>query len=397
MRLPAIHARRRLNVLGINSGTSIDSVDLALVSVARRGDGCTCRYITGGERKYPPALRQRLLSAAESSALPFLELMSLDRELGRFMGQTARAFANRLANRRIAVDCVASHGQTIQHLPRQVTLSGKQESATLQIGSLETIAAATGKVTVGDFRQADIAFGGEGAPITAGAMYRLFADTRTSRLIVNIGGIANYFYLPDRRATSLVQAADCGPGNIICDALARRLFDLPYDRGGAAALHGTVSRRMLSLLMAHPAFTATRSVSTGRESFGTDLVERILTLGRELSLSPSDLMATAAQLTVEGIVMSVTRLTDTHTPAGKLYLTGGGSRNRFFVRGLRDRLDGMSVERIDTLGIPSGQVEAAAYAVMGEACLRGESLAAPVTGRRRDAHPVLGKIAQPPL
>lgn len=394
---PAVRARRRLHILGINSGTSIDSVDLALVRVDRRGRSVTCAYVTGSERKYPPALRERLLAAAGSQSISFTELTSLDNELGLFIGRTARAFMSRLARRRIRVDSVASHGQTIQHLPGSRAQGGRLSHGTLQIGSLEQIAAQTGVIVTGDFRQADIASGGEGAPITVGAMHRLLSDRKESRLIVNIGGIANYFFFPAGKSLRYVQAADCGPGNLLSDQLAVRQFNRPFDRNGELACAGQVSKRLLTLVLADPVFTGRRTVSTGRESFGAALVERLCKLAGELELSLNDIMATTAQLTVEAIAASVLKMKLPPMDRGKLYLTGGGARNRFFVRGLRDRLPGIALERIDSLGIPAGLVEAAAYAVMGEACLRGESLAAPVTGLRRDAHPILGKIAQPPL
>ncbi|MCB2230177.1 anhydro-N-acetylmuramic acid kinase [bacterium] len=397
MLLSRLHTRRRLTVLGMNSGTSIDSVDLALIEISRREKNCTCRYMSGTEKKYPAVLRDRLLAAAESDTIPFEELTSLDHELGLFMGRTARQFITRMSNKRVTVDLVASHGQTIQHLPGRIALGGKPAHATLQIGSLERIAAQTGRVTIGDFRQADIALGGEGAPITVGAMHRLFGDKKETRLIVNIGGIANFFYFPAGSSLKSVQAADCGPGNLLSDLLCRKLFDKPFDTDGALARAGQVSRRLLSLLLAHPFFTGHSDISTGRESFGPELADHIVALGSELSLSPHDILATAAQLTTEGIIASLAHLKPASPPARKLYLTGGGARNRFFLRGLHDRLPEMKVERIDTLGIRAGLVEAAAYAVMGEACLRGESLAAAVTGSRTDAHPILGKIAQPPL
>lgn len=397
MPLNRLHTRRRLTVLGMNSGTSIDSVDLALIDVSRRGKSCTCRFLGGMEKKYPVRLRDRLLAVAESDTVSFPELTSLDYELGLFMGKAARQYIMKMSKKQVKVDLVASHGQTIQHLPGKIALSGKPAHATVQIGSLERIAAHTGLVTVGDFRQADIALGGEGAPITVGAMHRLFGDKKESRLIVNIGGIANFFYFPAGSTLKGVQAADCGPGNLLSDLLCRKLFDKPFDKDGALARAGQVSRRLLSLLLAHPFFTGRSDISTGRESFGPELADRIVALGSELSLTPHDILATAAELTIEGIVSSLAHLKPATPPARKLYLTGGGARNRFFLRGLHDRLPGMEVERIDTLGIRAGLVEAAAYAVMGEACLRGESLATGVTGLRTDAHPILGKIAQPPL
>ena len=150
-------------------------------------------------------------------------------------------------------------------------------------------------------------------------------------------------------------------------------------------------------MLAHPFFTRRTDISTGRESFGDELADWIVSFGEEFSLQPVDLLATAAQLTVEGVVAAVQPLLANDRRLTKLYLTGGGARNRFFASGLQTRLPGVTVAPIDHLGIPSGLVEAAAYAVMGEACLRSDSLASAATGRAAKVRQILGRIVQPPL
>jgi anhydro-N-acetylmuramic acid kinase len=395
--LPRLLKKQRLTVLGLNSGTSADSVDLAAVRVDRSNNRYRARVLDGATRKLPARLRTLLLGAADSETFKLDHLVYLEQALGMFFGDAARRFVSRLAKRSIKVDLIASHGQTVRHCPGVVNYAGTRVRGTLQIGSLEQIAARTGCVTVGDFRQADIALGNEGAPITVAAMQRLFGDKRESRAVVNIGGMANYFYFP-KGARRSVQAADCGPGNSLCDLLAQTLYNEPFDRGGRRALQGKASQRLLSLLLADPFYIAP-IVSTGRETFGPKMFERMIAFGKDFKLPPEDLMATAAELTVIGIAEGGWLLIDENPTIRNLYLTGGGVRNKFFTQRLARVIDSASVTSIKKLGFDPGLVEASAYAVMGEACLRGETMPSGFgndkTGRPR-VWPVSGVIVQPP-
>ncbi|MEW5796201.1 MAG: anhydro-N-acetylmuramic acid kinase, partial [Candidatus Zixiibacteriota bacterium] len=288
------------------------------------------------------------------------------------------------------------HGQTVRHLPRKTRFAGYLVNGTMQLGSLEQIAAHTRRIVVGDFRQADIALGNEGAPITGAAMHRLFAAVEESRLIVNIGGMSNFFYFPGRKARRAPAAADCGPGNSLCDILASRLFGVPFDRGGKLARSGRTSQRLLTLLLGQPYFKR-GARSTGREEFGQRLADRLIAAGRKLRLEKADILATAAELTVCAISRSLRPFIRRDRTVRSLYLTGGGVHNRFFVERLRGLSDSLAVESIAALGYDSDLVEASAYAVMGEAALRGEALPTRFgSGMRKPHRPVLGRIVQPP-
>ena len=397
-----LEKRTQLTVLGLNAGTSADGLDLAVVRLSRRGPDCGGQVKTsvvgGSRRAYPADIRHEILRMADSRTVELNHLLLLHEALGAFYGRSAARYVRKLARSGIRVDLVASHGQTVRHLPMRADFLGHKLSGTMQLGSLERIAAATGCVTAGDFRQADVALGGEGAPITVAAMARLFGDPTEPRLIVNIGGMANYFYFPAGANPTHIEAADCGPGNSLCDLLAQRLYNQPFDKGGRCALAGKASQRLLSLLLADPFFTSA-TVSTGRETFGPAMVERMVQFGNDFGLSPDDLLATAAELTVIGIAESVWLLIDDNRAIQKLYLTGGGARNKFFSRRLSRIFDRVKVTTVRELGVDPGLVEAAAYAVMGEACLRGEALPTRFGGGKRPNQkhkPVSGKLVQPP-
>ena len=388
--------KRTLVILGLNSGTSADGLDMAVMRISRTKRCAAVKYLAGRAKPYPSELRRLVLKVAESRTIDLNAVIHLDSLLGRFFGRAASAYIRKLAKNNIRVDVVASHGQTIRHLPHKVQIGRFSVAGTLQLGAPERIAAATGKMVVADFRQADVAVGNEGAPITAGTMQRLFAANTESRLIVNIGGIANYFYFPKEKSRLKPSAVDCGPGNSLSDILSQRLYGEKYDRKGVRASKGKVSERLLTLLLANPFFSG-KTISTGREDFGLTIAEEILDFGQRFGLTPEDMLATVAKLTAAAIVMKVRPLLDRDRKLSKLYLTGGGRKNNFIVNRLRQLLPEMEIHRADELGINADFIEAAAYAVMGEACLRSESLNLQGKNKTGSAAPGFGIIMQPPV
>jgi anhydro-N-acetylmuramic acid kinase len=395
MSLARIISRKQLTLLGLNSGTSADGLDLAVVRIHRSARSVRVTYLDGRERKFSRDLRKLVLQVADSNVVSLEVLIELDALLGDFFGRTARSLCQRMERQGVKVDVIASHGQTVRHYPRKVRRLGRWAHGTMQLGSLDRIAATTGCLTVGDFRQADVAAGGEGAPITTGAMQRLFGDERESRLIVNIGGMANYFYFPAKSTGEKTAAADCGPGNSLCDILAARLFSQPFDRSGRIAASGQVHERLLSRLQADEFFTGRRT-STGREQFGAAMADVIVGFGRRHRLDNAILMRTAVELTAQSIAHKLRPLLRRDGSLTSLYLTGGGRRNIFLVRRLGQLLPGLTIRAADELGIGADFIEAAAYAVMGEACLRGEAGPATTASKNRQLRPVPGRIAQPP-
>lgn len=398
MSLNSLLQRKGLLVLGLNSGTSADAVDLALLRITRSAHGVTIRFIDGAERKFPTTLRRHILAAAGEQEIAYDALLALDTLLGEFFARAASAFLANQPRQHRTVHLIASHGQTIQHRPKSIRLGSRKTSGSLQLGSLDHIAAHTGCVTIGDFRQGDIATGGEGAPITTPAMASLFGDSAESRLIVNIGGIANFFYLPAGKKIDRADAADCGPGNMLIDACTNTLLNQKYDRNGAIARSGTASDSLLRQLMNHPFLRSKSRKSTGREEFGAALVAHILAAAKKLRLSKADTIATVSELTARAIGRGVQPILRRDKRIAKLYLTGGGAHNKFLRNRLSTQLPDLAIDTIDSLGIPAGLVEAASFAVLGEACLRGEAM--PTRKRinnKRTTRPILGHVVQPPV
>ncbi len=394
MRPLSLVDKRSLTVLGLNSGTSADGLDMAVVRVPRSSDKPVL-LLHSSSKKYPDAIRKAVLALADNPSTTLEQLIAVDALLGEFFGKEAASYLKRLRARRITVDAVSSHGQTIRHMPRQRRLAGMSVHGTLQIGSLARIAAHTGKVSVGDFRQADIALGNEGAPITVSAVVRLFQHPRKSRLVVNVGGMANFFYIPVGGKVSKVRAADCGPGNVLSDLLSLKFFGKRFDNDGKLARRGAVSQRLLAVLTALKFFRDT-AVSTGREQFGAELAEKMMHEGERLKLSSHDLLATAIELTAYGISRKVRSIIQHDRSIRSLYLTGGGAYNSFLRERVSANLNGFAVSSVQELGMDPSMTEAASYAVMGASCLWSQPLATGFGGQQRRL-PILGTIAQPPV
>ncbi len=378
---------RELTVLGLNSGTSADGLDLALVTVPRAG-ARRPQFIAGTEQRYSPTLREAILGISSGESVPPDDIVRLNTALGRWVGRTAQRWLHAQEQR---PDLIVSHGQTIRHTPVAASVGGLRSRGTWQIGSLSEVATATNCVTLGNLREAAIAVGTEGAPITAAAMHRLFADRASCRLILNLGGIANYFLLPPLDSPEQLRAGDIGPGNLLSDQLCRELANLPFDRGGRLARGGTIDTRLRARMAEWPQWRVT-TTSTGREQFGAEFVARIRRTMRQHSVA--DILATVNAVTVDAITARIRRLTR-EFDLKQLYLTGGGRRNSFWVMLLHESLPSLSVTDIDVLGLPGDLVEAAAYAVLGASTAFGQSQEIIGTNHRVHGKARLGQMAWP--
>lgn len=392
--LAKLHRKKNLVVIGLNSGTSADGLDLAAVKISFGTKVPKIKYLTGKTVPYPSDLHRQVNNAVVEDITSMDDLIRLDRDLGRFYAVQTSKFIAALKKKNIKPDLVASHGQTVRHLPGKVKSGHKKESGTLQLGHAETISAITGLVTIADFRQGDIALGGEGAPITAKAMWALFGSKKESRLVINIGGIANYFLFPKGGGANKVRAADCGPGNSLIDIIVSRYFNRRFDPGGKIASRGRISMRLLSLLTADKFIKKKYGPSTGRGRFGVRLAEKIVEYSLKLGLNKSDILATTTELTAVAISRSIDKLTDKYY-IKNIYLFGGGARNNFLIERLRANLPETEFCNVSELGFEPDYLEAICYALHGAWTVRGETSALPqVTGASRAA--VAGKIIQPP-
>ncbi len=393
--LENLHRKKNLLVIGLNSGTSADSLDLAAVKISTAGKKSRIEFISGKMTPYPRELHALVQKAIRQNLNSLEEVIILDRRLGDFYGREAALFLGRLKRRGLKADIIASHGQTVRHLPQKVKIGKGVFSGTLQLGHPESISARTGLPVVADFRQMDIALGGEGAPITTKAMGALFHDKKDSRLLINVGGIANYFLFPKNAEAKKALAADCGPGNTLLDIMAGRLFGQKMDSRGSLASQGKISMRLLSLLLADNFIKGRYGVSTGRERFGESFADKIMRQAKNLNLNRHDIMATVTELTAAAISRAVLPLLGKYR-LDKIYVFGGGAKNRHLMNRLKSNLGDLPLFTVDSLGFNPDFLEATCYAVMGAWTIRGEASTLPqITGADQAA--VAGRIILPPL
>lgn len=367
-------------VLGLMSGTSMDGIDAVLAEFA---DGCFQGLRATHHLDYPAPLRARLLQVARSdAALSLRELATLDHAVATHFAEAALALLARAGIEPDAVSAIGSHGQTVFHD------TAAQPWATQQLGDPSHIAARCGIATVADFRRKDVALGGQGAPLVPAFHHALFASAGEARCALNIGGIANVTLLPGSDAAQ-VRGFDTGPGNGLMDEWCERHLGRPYDADGAFAASGRCNEALLQHLLDAPYFSQPPPKSTGRGYFQLSWVEqRFAALDR---LSPADVQATLAELTVRSIAADILA----HGPGTRRVLVcGGGARNGHLLRRLGAALPDCVVQPSDDYGLDAGWVEAAAFAWLAMRTISGLPGNLPgVTGASRPA--VLGGIYQP--
>ncbi len=342
-------------VIGLMSGTSADGIEAAAAEVdPSRG---TARLLANRHATYPTELRERVLLAGSAAPLTAQQLATLSVDLGEANAAAATALLPELGQR---PDLIAMHGQTIAHYPAL--------HATYQLADGARVAARTGVPVVCDFRSADIALGGQGAPLVPFADHVLFG-TRSPIALLNLGGIANLTLLPTRSAADAI-AFDCGPGNMVADALVAG-SGARFDTDGARARRGRLRPKALAWAQAHPYFARRAPKSSGREDFGAPFATALLDRVRKEGGGEDDALATAVALTARTVADSLTR----ETPGGvrwqELAVAGGGAANLAIMDALREAVAPVVLRPMDELGVPASAREALAFAILGAYRLAG--------------------------
>lgn len=360
-----------MNVLGMMSGTSVDGVDLVLADLhleeGPAGRTLRSRVLAHRAVPFPPELRQAVLETLAGRATTS-EVARVHHALGRFYAHAAAEFRGR-------ADLAASHGQTVWHEP---------PGCTLQLGEPAYLAETLGVPVVSNFRAADLALGGEAAPLVPYPDLLLYGREGRRLAIHNIGGISNLTYLPGLDRAGVV-AFDTGPGNVLLDEAAARL-GLTHDAGGAIAASGAVDAALAERWLAHPYFDRPPPKSTGRETW------RLEALDGHAALAPHDLLATLTHVTARSIVEAYRRFV---TPLGldEIWVAGGGAANATLVGQIRAGLD-VPVRTFEEMGLDSKHREALCFAVLGYLRQRGlPNVIGRTTGARADA--IAGTITLP--
>ncbi len=388
--------KKNMIVAGVMSGTSADGVDVALVRLEPRLH-TRFELLGHAEYPYPKKVRAAVLAAMNASQASVADLSRLNFLLGDLYSDAVLATEQQF---RVKVALVGCHGQTLYHQGEPHRFLGRKIAATWQTGEPAIIAAKVGVPVVSDFRPADMAAGGKGAPLVPFLDYMLFRDTRVGRIVQNIGGIANLTAISANAAPRNVVAFDTGPGNMVIDAVTERLFGRPFDRGGKIAASGKELDQVVSGMLQRAFFRKPPPKTAGREEFGRDFVREFLRSCRDCRRQ--DIVTTATALTAKSIADAVHRFaTDNSASARKaafqeMILSGGGAKNSTLVAMLTSELAPLRlhVRFSDEFGLPSAAKEAVAFAVLAhETWYRRASNIPSATGARRAA--VLGKISYP--
>jgi len=387
-------------VLGLMSGTSADGIDVALVRITGSREGSFsvphARLENFAAFPYPPAVREAVLRLANGATTTTREVSQLNFRLGELFADAAlracRKF--RISPRRISL--IGSHGQTFYHQGVPSAFLGARVASTLQLAEPAIIAARTCITTIADFRPADMAAGGQGAPLVPFVDYLLYRDSRRGRVALNIGGIANVTVIPAGAPSKTVFAFDTGPGNMIIDALAVHFTRgrLRYDRDARMARQGRLVPELLNELLAHPFFRKAPPKTAGREEFGAPYITHLLAAAKRRRVRPNDLIHTATAFTSVSIARAFKDFIFSRARVDELIISGGGARNPLLVAYLVALLPSLKIISADELGVPGDAKEAFAFAVLAyEAWHQRANNLPSATGARHPA--ILGKICHP--
>ena len=379
-------------IIGLMSGTSLDGLDVALCRLSGSGPATRMvleRFVTV---PYDEDLKAEIRTIFAKKEIEFEQLCLLNPYIGRLHGQMVLDSLRTWGVQPADVDIVASHGQTVYHAPQRQHGRDKFPNATLQIGDGDHIAATTGIITFSDFRQKHIALGGEGAPLAVYGDYFMFSKEGENRILLNMGGIANFTYLPADQDAGAVFTTDTGPGNTLLDAYARRLLNKPYDENGQFAARGCVNADLLNALKNNPFFGATFPRTTGPEVFSAAYVENAQTTSETTTIAPADLMATLVQFSADTIAEAINRLLKPDQ-SYQIYMSGGGVHNPVLTGAIQDQLPNCTLGRTNELGIDGDAKEAVLFAVLANECVAGGTTS---FGNRQGVPTVsMGKISLP--
>jgi anhydro-N-acetylmuramic acid kinase len=369
----------------------MDGIDAALVKINNNGLTTQIELLNFKTFPYPRSLQNELLEISQPGGGTVDQICSLNFLVGEYFADAVLEIC-KLSKLNIAdLDLIGSHGQTIHHLPNKKIYLNRSVRSTLQIGEPAVISNRTKCITVANFRPADMALGGQGAPLVPYFDYLVFRSKEFNRVILNIGGIANVTILKRQCSIHDVLAYDTGPGNMVINALMKKLYDKDLDEDGKVAQSGTVSEILLSNLMKHTYFSKAIPKSTGREEFGAKLINQIISINKKLKLKPEDLIATVTELTGFSIAEAIKFSPLAIDEVDELIISGGGIHNQAITRSLAKHFYNSRIVKTDELNIPGDAKEAICFAVLANETIHGNKTNLPaVTGAEQAT--ILGSI-----
>ena len=394
--LYAIANKPTRKVIGLMSGTSMDGLDIALCEISGAGSSLQLKLIQAATVSYKEDARQNILSIFSKETVSLEKLCLIHPWLGKLHAKMILETLKAWGISPTEIDLIASHGQTIYHAPKSLHPNDSFGSATLQIGEADHIAVDTGIITVSDFRQKHIAAGGEGAPLSVYGDYMLFASKTENRILLNIGGISNFSYLPAGSNLNTILSSDTGPGNTIMDAYMRAHFNQAYDKDAAIAKKGVVHQELLNALKANAFFSLPFPKTVGPELFNLEYLKQAQIQSNTTNLAKEVIVATlnlfTAETIAEAIMQVIGNLQDVSS-MNVLYISGGGMHNPILLAHLSNLLAGIKVLSLDELGFNPDAKEAILFALLANEAVAGEAMQ--IGGNATKKPITMGKISFP--
>ena len=358
-------------IIGLMSGTSMDGLDIALCRIAGYGNETKLTLLNFETIAYTEDIKKEIKSIFAQRQIDLEKLCLLHPWLALQHAATINNCLKKWGLNAAAIDLVASHGQTIYHAPARLHKNKKFGNATLQIGDGDHLAVATGIITICDFRQKDIATGGEGAPLAIYGDRLLFGNNKEDRILLNIGGIANFTYLPSGKKINEPLCTDVGPGNTLMDAFVQEQFPGKYfDDNGSLAKSGSVNKDLLLALKDHPFFLEPAPKTTGPELFNLHYLTKAKQRSGTVIIPVEDTMATLNKFSADMIVAGIKKCIGDQLGT-KIFSSGGGVHNSTLMEHLYKQLPGCTFHSTNELGIDPDAKEAVLFAVLANECVCG--------------------------
>lgn len=393
-RLYSIASKKERLIIGLMSGTSFDGLDVALCKIRGSGMQTACELVNFETVGYPNDFKEELKTIFSRRDADLEKVCLLNEWVAIQHASMINQCLEKWGYSKNEIDLIASHGQSIYHAPKFLHGKEKFPNATLQIGDGDHIAVNTGIITLSDFRQKHIAAGGEGAPLAVYGDHLLFSKMGENRIMLNIGGIANFTFLPGDLDGSKIFSTDVGPGNTIMDAFVQKQFPGKYfDENAAIAKKGKVNEELLKQLKAHAFFSQDFPKTIGPELFNLSYLQKAIDGSKANSLSAEDIMATLNRFSSDTIIEAIKRCTNNHENYF-VFVSGGGMHNPLLMENIKSQLTGMKFFTTQDLHVNPDAKEAVLFALLANECICGEKLD---MGKGRNKIPSIsmGKISFP--
>lgn len=369
-RLFDIAQKNERRIIGLMSGTSMDGLDVALCRISGSG-GSTKIVLEAFETcSFDDSVKNEIRQIFAKEQIDFQQLCLLNEWIGTLHGQLVLDCLNKWNILASDIDIVASHGQTVFHAPKSLHQIERFPNGTLQIGDGDHVAVTTGIITLSDFRQKHVAAGGEGAPLAVYGDYFVFSSKAENRIMLNMGGIANFTYLPSSLDASKVFTTDTGTGNTLIDACMRQFYNKAFDENAEIALSGQVNQTLLLALKDNPFFELPFPKTTGPELFGMTYLQKAQQKSQTTQILAPDLMATLTQFSAETIAEAISKACNNNDQY-VLYMSGGGMHNPLLTSILQKLLPQFKFQKTDDLGISGDAKEAVLFAILANEALVG--------------------------